>query len=267
MKKILFLLVGCLLFFACKDAEADIYEGDSMLNFNKGVSGNGFVLNSQTYSDYKISYGSIKAVEGNHQVKLVTDASNSTAVQGTDFDILNNATDDLSTGETGGEFTIRIYKAPAVQAGKTAVFKLQSGSLVNAGFDQTFTLNMSLTCPVTSFVGNFTNTESWWNNPGGAFQVVENPAVANQLLVKDFWDVGKDLVLNYNPTTFVVSVPDQSTGYFVAQYNGYIYARPSTDTSKISNFNPCTRQMTLYLNYYIPNVGSYGNQTEKFVGF
>lgn len=268
MKNIFYLLLGCLFFFACKDPDADIYEGDTMLNFNKGVNGNGFVLNSQTYSDYKISYGSLKAVQSNHSVKLVFDASNSTAVQGTDFEILNNATDDLSAGETGGEFTIRIYKAPAVQSGKTAVFKLQSASLMNAGFDQTYTLNMSLTCPVSSFVGNFTNTATWWNSgPGGAYEIVENPAVANQLLVKDFWDVGIDLVLNYNPTTYVVSVPDQNTGYFVSQYNGYIFAKPSTDATQISIFNPCTRQMTLYINYYIPSVGSYGNQTEKFVGF
>ncbi len=266
MKNIFYLLMGCLLFFACKDADADIYEGDSMLNFNKGVSGNGFVVNSQTYSDYKISYGSVKAVQSNHSVKLVFDASKSTAVQGTDFEILNNGTDELSAGEVGGEFTIRIYKASAIQSGKTAVFNLQSGSLMNAGFDQTYTLNMSLTCPVTGFVGNFTNTEAWWNNPGGSFEIVQS-TVANQLLVKDFWDAGKDLVLNYNPTTFVVSVADQNTGYLVAQYNGYIWAKPSTDAAQVSTFNPCTRQMTLYINYYIPSVGSYGNQVEKFVGF
>lgn len=265
MKNIFYLLLGCLFFFACKDSDADIYEGDTMLNFNKGISGNGFVLNSQTYSDYKISYGALKAVQSNHSVKLVFDASNSTAVQGTDFEILNNATDDLSAGETGGEFTVRIYKAPAVQSGKTAVFKLQSASLMNAGFDQTYTLNMSLTCPVTSFVGNFTNTESFWNNPGTPVEIVENPAVPNQLLIKDFLDVGKDLVLNYNPTTYTVTFADQNTGYFSSANGGYIWLRPSA--SKASSFNPCTRQMTLNVYYYIPNVGAYGDQVEKFVGF
>ncbi|MBB4806576.1 hypothetical protein HNP38_001872 [Chryseobacterium defluvii] len=265
MKKILFLLIGCLMFFACREAEADNYEGDSMLNFNKGVAGNGFVLNSQTYSDYKISYGSIKAVEGSHQVKLVFDATQSTAVLGTDFDILDD-TDDLGAGETGGEFTIRIYKAPATQDGKTATFKLQSGSLPNAGFDQTYKLNMSLTCPIANFVGIFDNTETWWYNaPGGQFEIKENPSVANQLIIDDFFDVGYDLILNYNPTTFAVSVPEgQETGYIHPSY-GMIKVKSSTDGALVSSFNPCTRKLTVYMNYYVP-AGTFGNQKEVFQG-
>jgi hypothetical protein len=263
MKKILFLLIGFMTIFSCKDAEPEVYDGQSMLNFNKGVAGNGYVLSSATYSDYKISYGSIKPVEGNHQVQIKFDASKSTAVLGTDFQIIN-ATDELSAGEVGGEFTIRIFKASATQAGKTATFTLGSSTLTNAVFDQTFTLNMSLTCPVTSFVGNFNNSESFWNNPGTTVEIVENPAVPNQLLIKDYLDVGKDLVLNYNPTTFAVTFADQNTGYFSSANNGYIWLRPSTVTP--STFNPCTRVMTLNVFYYIPNVGSYGDKVEKFLG-
>lgn len=270
MKKIFFLLLACMLAFSCKEAEADIYKGESYLNFNKGVSSNAFVLNSQTYNDVKISYGTVKAVQEPHQVKLVFQSSGSTAVQGTDFEILNNATDNLTAGEVGGEFTIRIYKASATQAGKTAMFKLQS-DLPNAGFDQTYTLNMSLTCPVSSFVGVFNNTTNWWyDNPGGQFLIQESTATANQLLIKDFYDVGRDLVLNYNPTTFVVSVPDQYTGskYGAAPYAGVeIWARPSTDPSQISSFNPCTRVLTLYANYYLKGTNAgFGNQKEVFTG-
>jgi hypothetical protein len=124
---------------------------------------------------------------------------------------------------------------------------------------------MSLTCPVSFFVGSFKNTETWWGTPNAVYDIVQS-TTANQLLVKDFWDIGTDMVLNYNPDTYVVTVPDQNTGYFVAQYNGYIWARPSTDATQISTFNPCTRVMTLYVNYYIPGVGSYGNKIEKFIG-
>ena len=259
----MFLLISFITIFSCKDAESEVYDGQSMLNFNKGVAGNGFVLSSATFSDYKISYGSIKPVEGNHQVQIKFDASKSTAVLGTDFQIIN-ATDDLSAGEVGGEFTIRILKASATQEGKTATFTLSSGTLVNAGFDQTYTLNMSLTCPVTSFVGNFNNSESFWNNPGTQVEIVENPAVANQLLIKDYLDVGSDLVLNYNPTTFAVTFADQNTGFFSSANNGFIWIRPST--ANASSFNPCTRVLTLYAVYYIPNVGSYGEKIEKFIG-
>lgn len=267
MKKIVyfvFLIILSITAVSCSDPEPDIYVGDSLLNFNKGTSTNAFVVSGTGYSDNLISYGTIKPVTGTHQVKLVLDQANSTAVQGVDFQILNSS-DELVSGEVGGNFTIRILEAAATQVPKVAVFKLESGSLSKAIFDQTFTMNMSLTCPISGFVGDFTNTQSWWYSPGGVF-TVEESTTANQLLVKDFWDAGIDLVLNYNPDTFVVTIPQQNTGYFVSTYNGYIWARPSTDASQVSSFNPCTRVITLYINYYIPNVGSYGNKIEAFTG-
>ncbi|WP_312341022.1 hypothetical protein [Chryseobacterium binzhouense] len=264
MKKIFFILLA-LTFFACKEVEPDIYTGENMLNFNKGVSGNGFVLNTQTFADYKISYGIIKAAQAPHQVKLVFDQANSTAVLNTDFQILNNGIDDILAGEVQGDFTIRINRSTATQAGKTAVFKLQSSTLPNAGFDQTFTLNISLTCPVSTFVGNFTNTVSFWNAPGTPVEILENSSTPNQLLIKDYLDVGKDLVLTYNPTTYTVTFADQNTGFFSSANGGFIWMRPNTALP--SSFNPCTREMTLNVTYYIPNVGSYPAQIEKFVGF
>jgi len=71
--------------------------------------------------------------------------------------------------------------------------------------------------------------------------------------------------LSYNDS-YVVTFAPQNTGYFVAQYNGYIWARMSTDATQVSSFNPCTRTMKVYVNYYIPNVGSYGNKEEVFTG-
>jgi len=264
MKKLFFIWLA-LCFFACKEVEPDIYSGENMLNFNKGVTGNGFVLNSQTFADYKISYGIIKAAQAPGQVKLVFDQANSTAVLNTDFQILNNGVDDISAGEVQGDFTIRINRATATQAGKTAVFKLQSSNFPNAVFDQTFTLTMSLTCPVNTFVGNFSNSESFWNTPGTPVEIVENTATQNQLLIKDYLDVGKDLVLTYNPTSYNVTFADQNTGAYSSVNGGYIWMRPNTAIP--SSFNPCTRIMTLYVIYYIPNVGSYPAKIEKFVGF
>lgn len=265
LSKIIFLFIA-VLFASCKEEEEMYYDGDSFVQFNKGTSSSAFVVAGTNSLNYDINYGVLKGVEGSHQVKLVFDQSKSTAVLGTDFQIVNG-TDEISNGETMGKFVVKLLETGAIQSGKKAVFRLESSSLPIAAFNNEFTLNVSLTCPISYFVGDFSNTATWWNaGPGGAYEIVENPAVANQLLVKDFWDFGIDLVLNYNPTTYVVSVPDQNTGAFVAQYNGYIYAKPSTDATQVSTFNPCTRQMTLYINYYIQGVGSYGNQTEKFSG-
>lgn len=172
---------------------------------------------------------------------------------------------ELKSGAADGFFTVKILEKGATSAGKKVVFSLSSPTIENAVFDQEYTLTVSLTCPVSGFYGEFTNTASWWNNPGGSFDIVAGTS-PNQMLVKDFWDLGKDLVFNYNPETFVVTFPDQNTGYFSSDNNGYIWCKQSTDATKISKFNPCTRQLTLYVNYYIPNVGGWGNQTETFVG-
>ncbi|TXF76230.1 hypothetical protein [Chryseobacterium sp.] len=248
------------------DREADFYKGDAFLNFNKGLDGNAFVVSGTGHLDYPISYGTVKPVTTSGQVKLVVDAANSTAVEGVDFQILNNATDELTPGETGGTFTLRALEAAASQTPKTVTFKLQSSSFPNAIFDQKYTLNISLTCPLSSFLGtgSFSNTTSFWNTPGGIYEIEES-TTPNQLLVKDFWDIGIDMVLNYNPSTFVVTIPDQDTGY---AYNAtaHIWAKPSTDVTQVSSFNPCTRKMTLYVYYYVPGVGSYGNKIESFSG-
>lgn len=267
MKKLLYLylpLLAIIFVSSCKPDDEISYDGASYLHFNKGTSGNVFVVKNTGKTDYVINYGAIKPVAGSNQVKLIFDAANSTAVEGTDFQILNS-TDDLSSGEVAGAFTIRALEANATQTAKKAVFKLQSSSVPNAVYDQTFTLYISLTCPISYFVGNFTNDVAWWWNPGGTFEVQQSSAT--ELLVKDFWDVGIDMKLNFDPNTYVVTVPDQNTGYFVTSYNGYVFAKPSTDATKISSFNPCTRKMTLYINYYIPGVGSYGNQVEGFTGY
>ncbi|MBW8361623.1 MAG: hypothetical protein K0M56_05485 [Kaistella sp.] len=254
---------------SCSDVErdADFYNGDSLLNFNRGTSGNAFVVSGSGHLDYIINYGTVKPVPTAGQVKLVVDAANSTAVEGVDFQILNSATDDIAAGETGGTFTVRALEAAASQTPKTVTFKLQSATFPNALFDQKFTVNISLTCPLSNFIGSgaFTNTASFWNNPGGIYDIVVSPTVPNQLLVQDFWDIGVDMVLNYDPVTFIVTVPDQDTQY---AYNATtnIWAKPSTDVTQVSSFNPCTRTMNLYIYYYVPGVGSYGNKIESFSG-
>ena len=45
-----------------------------------------------------------------------------------------------------------------------------------------------------------------------------------------------------------------------------IFAKPSTLAAEVSSFNPCTRKMTLYVNYFVPGLGTFGNKVEKFSG-
>lgn len=249
---------------SCNTNERDDYSGEPLINFNVGTKKDVFVVAGSGQATATVKYGTVRPVSGSHQVKLVLDAANSTAVQGVDFQIVNPV-DDLAAGETGGEFKIIALESGAVQSGKVAVFKIESSTLKNAGFDQTYTVKIALTCPIEDFVGSFTNTAGWWQDTPGMVFDVEFSSTPNQLLVKDFLDNGRDLVLNYNPVTFVVDVLDQDTGVaYSATAN--IFVKPSTVATEVSSFNPCTRKMTLYVNFYVPGLGSFGNKVEAFSG-
>ncbi|MDR6159077.1 hypothetical protein QF023_002593 [Chryseobacterium sp. SLBN-27] len=255
-------------FSSCKQDDV-YYEGDPYLFFNKGESGDAYVEQGSTYNDVTVDYGAMRGVDGNNEVSLVVDTQNSTAQEGVQFQLLNNGKSQIGNGANSSKFTIRILESGNTAVAKHAVFKLKSTSIGNAQYNQSYTLNMSLKCPVSNFVGNFVNNEAWWYDPGYQFEIVQS-TTANQLLVKDFWDSGRDLVLNYNPDTFVVTVPEQYTGqnYTTAPYNSQIWAKASTDATQVSTFNTCTRKLTLYVNYYLnaySGVG-FGNQKEAFSG-
>ncbi len=249
---------------SCSSDDNDLYNGEPLVNFNAGTKKSVFVVAGSGPVDTKIKYGVVRPVSGIHQVKLVYDAANSTALPGVDF-VIVTPTDELSNGETNGEFTIKALETNAVQSGKVAVFKLESATLKNAGFDQIYTVTIALTCPIANFTGAFANTEGWWYDAPGEVFDIELSSVPNQLLVKDFWDFGKDLVLNYNPVTFVISIPEQDTGTAYSP-TANIFAKPSTLATEVSSFNPCTRKMTLYVNYFVPGLGTFGNKVEKFSG-
>ncbi|RNA60751.1 hypothetical protein D1631_01785 [Chryseobacterium nematophagum] len=256
-------------FTSCKQDDI-YYEGDPFLFFNKGEEGDAYVDQGGNYNDVTVDFGAMRPVDGDHQVSLVVDTKNSTAVEGTQYQILNNGNGSIAAGANAGKFTVRILEAGNTADAKKAVFTLKSSSIANAQFKQSYTLNMSLKCPISNFIGSFENTETWWgDSAGGIYDIVESTTTTNQLLVKDFFG-SRDLVLNYNPDTFVITIPEQYTGvnYTVAPNQSQIWAKGSTDASQVSTFNTCTRKMTLYLNWYLgsfPSLG-WGNQKEVFVG-
>ena len=241
------------------------YGGASRLFFdNNGQPQDLFVFAESGSAETTIKYGVIKSVSGSATVSLVADTENSTAVEGVDYEIVN-PTDELTDGETTGEFVVRFFEAPATQDGKVAVFKLQSSSLSSAVFYDSFTVNVSLSCTVDTFVGQF-ESNTYWNGPSVNEIVIDDSA--NTLRIEGFWtDNGTDLLFNYNPDTFVVTVPQQPTGFFYqGDANQEVYARPSVAAGLVSSFNPCSRVLTLHINYWVPGVGSFGDKVEVFTG-
>lgn len=266
MKKILSILTVFAMMFLINSCRSDgemAYDGDSLLIFAAPQSsGDVFVLSGSGSTTYDIPFGVLKQSGADSDVTLTVDAANSTAVEGVDFTIpVKTVT--LKAGATSGNFVVKLLESGAVQSGKTIAFKLTSGSLTNAAYNQDFMLNVSLTCPISTFLGDFKNTESWFNAPNGIYTVVAGSA-ANTLVVEDYFGIGFDLNLNYDPTTYVISVPTQSTGEMHPTY-GLISARQSTDAALVSSFNPCTRAMTVYVNFFV-SAGTFGNKKEAFIG-
>lgn len=252
---------------SCSRDTEKFYEGDPYIHFIT-ESDQAYVFTDQQYNDYDLEFGTVQNVDGDPNATLVFVSNNSTAVPGVDFEILNGGKGTIQNGTAKGTFKVRIFKNPAVQTGKIANFKLQSSSMTNNLDYQNFELKMSLTCPMSTFLGagNF-SYEGWLFD---ADNYVIQEGANNTLIVKNFFanstsPADRDMILSYNPKTFAVTMPMRNTGNFVTQYNGYIWGQ--TSTAQKSSFDPCTRELILYITYSIPGVGSYGDQEEYFVGF
>lgn len=258
-------LLTSLFVTSCQTDDAVLYEGEAKVHFIN-ESGEVFVVTGTGHTDYLIDFGSLNVVSGNKQVKLVTDVAKSTAIEGVDFQILNNGLAEIAGGNSRGQFIVRVFETNMTQTPMKAVFKLQSSDIANAVFKQEFVLDMSLTCPINTFVGDFELTNSFFWDAGDVFQVIEDPTTPNQLRIVGFMDDGSDFVVKYNPDTYVVTFDTQSTGYIHPTYNAAILIRPATNTSLISSFNPCTRKLTIYMDYWMNGVGGWTNQNEAFSG-
>lgn len=211
------------------------------------------------YADVEIPYSLTTPADGNHNVNLVYDPQFSNAVPTTDFEILSG--DEITSGEVKGTLKLRIFSNNASSDGKIANFKITSSTLSNLKDQGSLKLQLLKTCPLNTFTGSFANTMGW--NQGQVVDIVEDPNVPNKLIVVDFFGNGTDLPLVYDPTSYMITVPDMFTGNSTSQ--GQLRIRTSQDGAK-SSFNSCTRTVKLFVNYYIAGVGAYPNQEERFIG-
>ncbi|MBW7675637.1 hypothetical protein [Chryseobacterium chendengshani] len=253
MKKILGIFSMMLIFLigSCKEEEEMYYDGDSLLHFTKGTSDNAFVLSGTGSSVYKLSYGITKAASSDSEVKLVFDQAKSTAQLGVDFQIVN-ATNVIPAGQTFSTFDIKILEASATPTPKTAVFRVVSGNLPGANFNNEFKLNMSLSCPASTFVGLFQVKNTLFGTYD--VEIIEGTA-ANTLVLKDYIEVGYDITLTYDPNTGVITFPTQETGY-INGANGMIMIKQAIDGSS-AKVDFCNRTMDLRLSYGTPGGATY----------
>lgn len=244
-------MIGCLFFFACKQAEPEIYEGEPLLHFDK-VSQPANILLGGNNANATITYGVTKPSESNSNVELVFNSAKSTAILGTDFTIVEG-TDVLQAGSAIGDFKINI-KESAAKLGKKAYFTVKSSSLTSASFDTEVEVSFVLVCPPATFPGLFKVNNVLF----GVYDVeIAMGTAANTLILKDYIETGFDITVNFNPLTGEVSLPtgSQQTGY-VNGANGMILIKPALDGSK-GTVDFCNKTMNLRLSYGTPTGATY----------
>lgn len=272
MKKFLnyFLLASLVTLFvvSCKPEEDPYYEGDSQLFFIS-TSAVANVVKQTNFTELELPYGTTKAVDGGAQTELIFDAANSTAVLGQTFQIVKG-TEQLPNGAVKGTFKIKVLESGVSEVPKTAKFKVKSSSIKNGIENQELTVTMSIVCPASTFVGNFKYSTGFWQNPNSNWVIQEVAGQANTMKIVDFLSPGRDLVFKYT-TQGVVTFETGITGETYPGY-GNISIRMSTDATKVSTINMCSRKLTIYANYFVTGgvlTDDNNNQhiKEEFTGF
>lgn len=273
MKKFAFLILAFITIFlnSCKD-EPTVYEGDPYLHFNKDVRGEAIVKSGTGSTTVNIEFGTTNPLSAPAQVKLVVDKTVSTAIEGTDFQIVNQDLT-VAAGQNTAQFQVKLLEATATVEPKLIVFRLQSASVANTTFAQTYTLTYNKACPASAFIGNgiFKNTVANYNAPNTNYTIQDLGVTGSvgTLKILGFRNMGGDLTLNYNPNTYEITVPDQYMEY--DSNGGQEWVKKASDGSK-SSFNACTRTLKLRVEYYVKNpvtgsaIGSFGDYDELFVG-
>ncbi len=269
--KILKIFAVLLLFSAVMSCNNDDngqieYSGDNVVAFGDPAPSERtvFVFEGTEFNEIEIPFGFVRPLSDDTDVTISIDSENSEAVEGIDFSIVAS-TVTANAGETKGAFLVRFFENVATESGKKVVFNISADKVETAVFNNSYTINVSSSCVIESFVGQFTS-QTWWYDPAtfvGEIAVGSNP---NTLEIVDFFPDNVDspnFKLRYNPNTFVVSFQQQSTGAIAAA--GEIFVKQAD--GKISRFNPCTRIMTLQVEYFVPGTSaSSGDQVETFTG-
>lgn len=158
MKKIILSLfiLSSFVFTSCDHDTGDVkFNGDSLLHFPGESQSIAFVLTTDDSKVFDVPFGVVRRVSGTHTVNLVVDAENSDAVQGVDYEIVNNSIQ-LTDGDITSNFQVRVFGAPITEEGKVVRFRLQSETLPSAVFRDTYTLILKEQCS--------TNFTLWFGN-------------------------------------------------------------------------------------------------------
>jgi len=241
MKKIAFLIIASFIFLlsSCKD-EAEVYDGQPALHFNKGTIGDAVVKQNSGSATVNINFGTIHALSADSQVKIVVDKTVSTALEGTDFQIVKPEIT-VSAGQIEGNFQVKLLEATATVEPKVIVFKIQSSSIPNATFDQTYILRYTKSClfNITPFTGSYKVVADTWEDyvPGDIVTVQQGP-MPNQFKILA---TNNAYISNFNTAYMLVTVADNGSITVASnqlfEYGGNLGSIPVSGSGKVNFCN------------------------------
>lgn len=248
----LFALIG-LFMASCGEREFDIYDGPNQGHFI-GSSGTYFVQEADD-PGFPIQIGSLSPASGNLTLNVEVVDSLSTAVEGTHYTLSSNSIS-FSDGQAISELLVT-GNFDNLTSDQTLVLALTGDNV--AGFDNTYTLNLTQFCPYlqAEFVGTYTFTTTAF----GATYEVEAVAGAsdNEVVFQNLYEDGFNVTVTLDasdPTNFTANVTKQE-------------AWISTDFGQASvegsgTFNACERTISLNLEHTV-SAGSFGVFAESLV--
>ncbi|WP_394675002.1 hypothetical protein [uncultured Chryseobacterium sp.] len=260
--KYLSIPIFALMFSACSERDDAVYDGDNFVSFG-ATSSEAKVVKGTTSKEVEVKYTTLSEAKQNTEVRIAVDATNSTAVEGVDFKIVNK-TDNLAAGQKVGSFKIQLLESGAKETPKVITFKISSPTVANAKFNQTHALKYSLECPfsMSLFTGTYKVVTDTWEDysPGATVTVQQGPA-ANQFKI-----LSTNNPYISNPNTSYMLVTVQNNGNItVASNQPFIYDAPtgSVSLTGTGTVNFCTGSINISALTFAGAAGTASGQ--KFV--
>lgn len=263
MKKFILIFAVALGMAGCTADDQATYSDDkAFIAFKSNVYDLKVPINASNSVDLVLQASNKVSTDRTYSVELITsetDANPATYSFPATFTIPANS--------YTGNLTVTGTDNSLVDANIKKLTLKVSGYGVNESFDSDrVVVNIVEFCAVdlATFLGDF-SSNTWWAGPA-VNEVIAGDTTNSLKIVNFFSDnaVAPDFILTYDPNNNnKVTFAEVYTGVTTGQ--GPIYARMSTVPSNVSLVDACTGKLSLWVNYYIPNVGGYGDKNEVFI--
>jgi hypothetical protein len=263
MKKIIIIFLAFVGVVGCTPDEQVKYSDDkAFLGFVSSVYDLKVPINSTNTVNVVLRASNKVSVARTYNVEIVASETNANALT---YKV--PATFTIPADSYTGNLTVTGTDNNLVDSSIKKLTLKVTGFGANESYDKnTVVVNVVEFCAVDLpvFTGSF-SSNTWFNGPN-VNDVVAGTA-ANTLSIVDFFSdstTAPNFVITYDPANNNrVSFVARYTGVTISQ--GQIWARMSTNAANVSLVDACTGRISLWIEYYIPGVGSYGDKNEVFV--